>query len=69
MSEVKDGFVSLISGQDEGRDSDLLKSTQYVRGINISSRGGKVKTRPPIKKINITDTDFTTGKLDRKSVV
>jgi len=54
---VYDGFVSLIGGMDEGLDPSALQPTNYVRGLNVTNRGGLVKTRPAFKKI----CDLETG--------
>lgn len=41
-----DGFQSLISGMQAGLDPELAGETAYCLGINLTSRGGLVRTRP-----------------------
>lgn len=46
MPQVRDGFVSLMGGMSGRIQPELLSETAYARGVNISSRGGLVHTRP-----------------------
>lgn len=51
MAEVFDGFTSLLDGMDSGIRPSLLKTTAYARGINVSCRGGSIRTRPGFVKV------------------
>ncbi len=51
MTERIDGFVSFTNGANDGVDASVLADNYYARGVNISTRGGLVKTRPPWKKL------------------
>lgn len=49
MAEVTppvDGFVSQLGGMHAGIDPEVLGETAYSRGINLTSRGGLLRTRP-----------------------
>lgn len=46
MKEVVDAFTALTDGMNSGIAPGLIKDTSYARGINITSRGGLVRTRP-----------------------
>lgn len=46
MSLIYDGFASLVDGMNSGLNPMFLKETEYARGVNITSRGGFVATRP-----------------------
>ena len=43
---IKDGFTVLTGGMHGGLHPTLLNATQYAKGINLSIRGGYVRTRP-----------------------
>ena len=43
---VTDGLQTFLGGRTQAVDAMLLDAAQYVEGINISSRGGLVHTRP-----------------------
>lgn len=43
---VSDAFISLPDGMNSGVKPALLKETAYAQGINVSSRGGLLHTRP-----------------------
>jgi len=61
MSEQAEAFVSLIGGMNAGLDSSLLQPTQYAFGINVSSRGGLIHSRPAFVERPIGLGSFTTG--------
>lgn len=44
------GFVSLLGGMHAGIEPEVLAETAYSRGINVTSRGGLVQTRPGFTK-------------------
>lgn len=46
MGEVFSGFVSLLDGMSGGINPAIIPDTTYARGINVSSRGGMIHTRP-----------------------
>ena len=48
-----DGFVSLLDGMHGGINPALLTETAYAKGINVSSRGGLIHTRPSFVRENI----------------
>lgn len=41
-----DGFVALLDGMQAGLDPEILKESAYSRGINVSCRGGLLRSRP-----------------------
>lgn len=41
-----DGFVSLLGGMHAGIEPEVLGETAYSRGVNVTSRGGLLRTRP-----------------------
>ena len=41
-----DGFSALTGGMNSGLDPQLLQTSQYARGINLTTRGGLAATRP-----------------------
>ena len=46
VNNLADGFVSLLGGMHAGLDPEVLAETGYSRGINVTSRGGLLRTRP-----------------------
>lgn len=48
---VAAGFASLLQGMHAGVDPELLGESVYSRGINLSCRGGLVRTRPGFQKV------------------
>lgn len=44
--ELIDGFVSLLDGMNAGIEPQLIKKTAYALGVNTTSRGGLIQTRP-----------------------
>lgn len=46
-----DGFSTLTGGVHTGLAPSLLASSQYARGINITTRGGLATTRPAFQKV------------------
>ena len=61
MPQVRDGFVSLMGGMSGRIQPELLNETAYARGINISSRGGLVRTRPVFRMFPWQPTTLTAG--------
>jgi hypothetical protein len=55
MPEVTqiEGFMDLRDGMNGNRDPLLLPETQFANGINVSARGGQVKTRPALVLENL----------------
>lgn len=51
---LRDGFTSLLSGQDSGNKPDLLARDAYAFGINLTARGGFVDQRPPYVSPELT---------------
>lgn len=53
MSDVYDGFISLMEGQQDPKivDPFVIKETKYQRGVNVSVRGGLARTAPGWTKI------------------
>ena len=49
---VVDGFVNLLGGMSGGLAPTLIPETTYARGINVSTRGGLVHTRPGFMKLS-----------------
>jgi len=49
--QLQDGFVSLLKGANYSVDPNILPDTQYSRGLNVTSRGGIVSTRPAFSKV------------------
>ena len=50
--DVIDFFSNLLGGMHGGIHPLLLRENQYAKGVNLSSRGGLVKTRPGLKLIS-----------------
>lgn len=47
-----DGFTGLPGGMNAGTDPSLIESAaQYAFGVNLTSRGGLLKTRPPFIRL------------------
>jgi hypothetical protein len=46
-----DGFSTLTGGMNSGLDPELLQTSQFARGINMTTRGGLASTRPGFQKI------------------
>ena len=44
-----DGFGALSGGMNSGLDPQLLSTSQYARGINVTTRGGLAATRPAFR--------------------
>jgi len=56
-TKVYAGSGPLIGGMNEGRNPALLSDGQYWRGVNITNRGGLIKTRPRwTKVVNLPDS-------------
>ena len=51
MSKAQTGFIGLAAGMNDGIDPSLLEDSSYARGLNITNRGGLVKTRPSFIKV------------------
>jgi len=51
--EVYDGFMSQEGGMNGGFRSSLLQETQYHKGLNVTCRGGAVRTRPPVRELTL----------------
>ena len=49
-----DGFVTLIGGMNSGTDVAVLPAEQYARGINVTARGGLIRSRPGFTKVPVT---------------
>ena len=58
-----DGDASFILGQDQGRKPNELSAGQYVRGRNVSARGGRLASRPPLRHLPLTFADNSTRDL------
>lgn len=44
-------FSRFLEGQHDGVDPEWLPEGQYARGLNVSSRGGKLRTRPRLQAV------------------
>lgn len=64
---LHDGFVSLESGMDSGRNPSLLPRNKYPYGENLTVRGGYPMTRPGFRQIKLlagsAATAFGTAKF------
>lgn len=61
MSEKSEAFVSMVGGMNAGVATSLLPATQYAFGLNVSSRGGLIHTRPAFIEREIGLEAFRTG--------
>lgn len=48
-----DGFTALTLGMDGSVEPDSIRKENYALGINVVSRGGKVKTRPGFAQLSL----------------
>lgn len=46
-NRVFGGFTTLQGGMNGGLSPSLIAANQYALGVNLTARGGKIKTRPP----------------------
>ena len=56
QQRISDGFLTLERGIDAGKAPNLLPRNQASFGVNVTMRGGYVKTRPAFNNIPL---DFT----------
>lgn len=61
---ISDGFITLERGVDSGRSPNLLQRNQASFAVNVTMRGGYVKTRPGQSKISLTVTGTTQDDID-----
>jgi hypothetical protein len=61
MRFLFDGFVSVLGGMNAGTQALLLPDVQYAFGLNVSSRGGMVRTRPIFRKVATLGTGHFQG--------
>jgi hypothetical protein len=48
-----DSYVHFAGGMNSGFDPANLQESQYARGINVSCRGGVIRTRPDFKLLDL----------------
>lgn len=58
---LTEGFGPIVGGVHGGLHPSLLQENQYAQGLNVSTRGGYVSTRPGFKKVLDLGTDFFQG--------
>lgn len=52
--KLREGIVSVMGGMTEMVHYPLISESMYAEGLNVSSRGGVLKTRPAFKKLAVT---------------
>jgi hypothetical protein len=53
MAEKSEAFISLVGGMNGGLAGTLLPENQYAFGLNVSSRGGLIHTRPAFRLLDV----------------
>ena len=54
---LHDGFITLPGGQNDGVSPLLADKSQYVKGLNVSTRSGLLHTRPKFKEMDLLDSN------------
>ena len=57
MSKAGETFQNLSQGMNGGMFPAYISDYQYSKGINITCRGGVIRTRPPFNEIILSSTD------------
>ena len=61
---ISDGFVTLERGVDSGRSPNLLPRNQASFAVNVTMRGGYVKSRPGFDRIELTYTGDSSEEIE-----
>lgn len=62
-TKVYDGFSDLRGGMNGNVLSSEVGERQYLKGINITCRGGTIKTRPPFMGIPLSFANFADQRI------